>query len=123
MATYNDLPTELTAGVFSFLRHERRQPPHFMAMNDLISKAAEPFIQWPSLYNEAGEDWWAFKNRAAGPLDKSDEWWVINDMMEWYDYDEPLFNNKGMYYQTGGLEKSAFYMTYLLRVGLRIAAP
>ena len=123
MATYNDLPIELTAGVFSFLRHERRQPPHFMAMNDLISKAAEPFIDWPHLYNEAGESLNEFKNRAAGPLDKSDEWWVINDMMEWYDFDEPLFNNKGMFYQTGGLEKSAFYMTYLLRVGLRIAAP
>ena len=123
MATYNDLPTELTADVFSYLRQERRQPPHFRAMNDLINKAAEPFIQSPALYNEALESLNDLINRPLGALDESDEWWVINDMMEWYDYDEPLFNNKGMYYQTGELEKMVFYMNYLLRVGLRITAP
>ena len=36
MATYNDLPTELTANVFSYLRQERRQPPHFTIIKELI---------------------------------------------------------------------------------------
>jgi hypothetical protein len=46
MATYNNLPTEVTANVFSYLRHERRQPPHAYCIdrlieftNDLISSA------------------------------------------------------------------------------------
>ena len=35
MATYNHLPTVLTANIFTYLRHERRRPPHFTAMNEL----------------------------------------------------------------------------------------
>ena len=34
-ATYNHLPTELTTNIFTYLRHERRQPPHAAAMNEL----------------------------------------------------------------------------------------
>ncbi len=36
MATYNNLPTEVTANVFSYLRHERRQPPHAYCIDRLI---------------------------------------------------------------------------------------
>jgi len=36
MATYNNLPTELTANIFSYLRHERRQPPHAYCIDKLI---------------------------------------------------------------------------------------
>ena len=36
MATYNHLPTALTANIFTYLRHERRQPPHFTAINELV---------------------------------------------------------------------------------------
>ena len=36
MATYNHLPTEVTANIFTYMRHERRQPPHFKAINELI---------------------------------------------------------------------------------------
>jgi hypothetical protein len=36
MATYNHLPTELTANIFTYLRHERRQPPHAYCIDKLI---------------------------------------------------------------------------------------
>ena len=36
MATYNHLPTELTANIFTYLRQERRQPPHAYCMDMLI---------------------------------------------------------------------------------------
>jgi len=36
MATYNNLPTDLTANIFSYLRHERRQPPHAIAIKNMI---------------------------------------------------------------------------------------
>ena len=35
-ATYNHLPTEITANIFTYLRQERRLPPHFTAINELI---------------------------------------------------------------------------------------
>ena len=36
MATYNNLPTEVTANVFTYMRHELRQPPHAAAMKAMI---------------------------------------------------------------------------------------
>jgi hypothetical protein len=36
MATYNHLPTDLTANIFTYLRRERRRPSHFTAINELI---------------------------------------------------------------------------------------
>jgi hypothetical protein len=36
MATYNDLPTDLTTNVFTYLRQERRQPPHAYCIDMLI---------------------------------------------------------------------------------------
>ena len=36
MATYNDLPTELTAAIFSYLRQERRQPCHCQAIKGMV---------------------------------------------------------------------------------------
>jgi len=36
MATYNDLPTEITANIFSYLRHERRKPVHALPIMELI---------------------------------------------------------------------------------------
>ena len=36
MATYNHLPTELTANVFSYLRDGRRKPPHAYCIDKLI---------------------------------------------------------------------------------------
>ena len=36
MTTYNNLPTDLTANIFTYLRQERRQPPHAAAMQNMI---------------------------------------------------------------------------------------
>jgi hypothetical protein len=36
MTTYNNLPTDLTANIFTYLRQERRQPPHAAAMQTAI---------------------------------------------------------------------------------------
>ena len=36
MATYNNLPTDLTANIFTCLRQERRQPPHAVAIQNMI---------------------------------------------------------------------------------------
>jgi len=36
MATYNDLPTDITANIFTYLRQERRQPPHAYCIDKLI---------------------------------------------------------------------------------------
>jgi len=36
MTTYNNLPTELTANIFTYLRHERRKPPHVKVLHELI---------------------------------------------------------------------------------------
>lgn len=47
MATYNHLPTELTANIFSYLRHERRQPPHAYCIDKLIEYThdlIEPYL-------------------------------------------------------------------------------
>jgi hypothetical protein len=41
MATYNDLPTELTAKIFTYLRHERHQPPHAYCIDKLIQNVYE----------------------------------------------------------------------------------
>jgi len=36
MATYNDLPTEITANIFSYLRHERRKPDHCLVIKGMF---------------------------------------------------------------------------------------
>jgi hypothetical protein len=36
MAAYNDLPTDLTKNIFTYLRQERRQPPHADAIQKMI---------------------------------------------------------------------------------------
>jgi len=36
MTTYNNLPTDLTANIFTYLRQERRQPPHAIAIQNMI---------------------------------------------------------------------------------------
>ena len=41
MATYNDLPTELTENIFTYMRHERRQPPHAYCIDKLIQNTDE----------------------------------------------------------------------------------
>jgi len=41
MATYNDLPTVVTENIFTYLRHERRQPPHAYCIDKLIQSTDE----------------------------------------------------------------------------------
>jgi len=36
MATYNDLPTEITAIIFSYLRQERRKPDHCLVIKGMF---------------------------------------------------------------------------------------
>ena len=38
MASYNDLPAVLTANIFTYLRQERRQPPHAYCIDKLIQR-------------------------------------------------------------------------------------
>ena len=47
MATYNDLPTVVTENIFTYLRHERRQPPHAYCIDKLIeytNDLIDPYI-------------------------------------------------------------------------------
>ena len=55
MATYNHLPTELTANVFSYLRHERRQPPHAYCIDKLIEYTDECIDPDNECLDEDGE--------------------------------------------------------------------
>jgi hypothetical protein len=121
MATYNRLPTDLTANIFTYLRRERRRPPHFTAMNDLINKAADPFIERPALYRGAEATLNAFINRPAGDLHNSEAFWNLHELMEFYDGDN-LFNNKTSLYDIGG-NKPAFYITYIIKAGLLNSEP
>ena len=36
MATYNDLPTVITANIFTYLRHERRKPDHCLVIKGMF---------------------------------------------------------------------------------------
>ncbi len=56
-ATYNDLPTELTANIFSYLRHERRQPPHAYCIDKLIEYTHDLLDPYDGL-TEDGEMVW-----------------------------------------------------------------
>jgi hypothetical protein len=89
-------------------------------MNDLINKAAAP-LEGPGFYREAEEALNDFINRRPGDIMNSDEWWVINDMMEWYNGDY-LFNNKATLYDNN-VDKAAFYITYILKAGLLNSEP
>ena len=123
MAAMN-LPTDCfneIKGFLLFKKDERRRPLHFTAINDLINKAAAPFIEEPALYIGASRSLKAFINRPAGDIMNSDEWWVVNDMMEWYNGDY-LFNNNATLYGIN-VDRAAFYITYILKAGLRNSAP
>ena len=41
MATYNNLPAVVTENIFTYLRHERRQPPHAYCIDRLIDFTAD----------------------------------------------------------------------------------
>jgi hypothetical protein len=44
MATYNHLPTEITANIFTYLRHERRQPCHCLAIKGMVREIDDNII-------------------------------------------------------------------------------
>ena len=44
MATYNDLPIELTAAIFSYLRQERRQPCHCQAIKGMVREIDDSIV-------------------------------------------------------------------------------
>jgi hypothetical protein len=55
MATYNHLPTDLTANIFTYLRHERRQPPHAYCIDKLIEYTDECIDRDNECLTEDGE--------------------------------------------------------------------
>jgi len=55
MATYNHLPTELTANIFTYLRQERRQPPHAYCIDKLIEYTNDFIIPHEGLTDEGFE--------------------------------------------------------------------
>jgi len=44
MATYNDLPTEITAIIFSYLRQERRKPDHCLVIKGMLHEIDDNII-------------------------------------------------------------------------------
>ena len=124
-ATTTYLPTDCfneIKGFLLFKKDERRRPPHFTAINELINKAVAP-LERPVLYREAGAVLNDFINRRpTGALTNSGAYWRLHELMEWYD-DYYLFNNKATLYDINDGNKAAFYMTYILKAGLLNSAP
>ena len=53
MATYNNLPTELTDNIFSYLRDGRRQAPHAYCMDKLI-EYIDSLMTWNGGFTDEG---------------------------------------------------------------------
>jgi len=92
MATYNDLPTELTANVFSYLRQERRQPPHFTIINELIDYIntdvtyEDNRIVCRRIYeNYASMKGWDTGDEYDEPFEDEDD--IDNVWAVWYDFE------------------------------------
>ncbi len=103
MATYNHLPTELTAIIFSYLRQERRQPCHCQAikgmvreiddsiiMGDYEGRVRVPYTVYEALgnfidYEQAILVMSVEEQCQISPFDRSDrkwfKWW--NNMRKW----------------------------------------
>ena len=88
MATYNSLPSVLTENIFTYMRHERRQPPHAYCIDKLIQHTDELI--------------------SSAVYDVTDLWEVLQGREELSDY-------VGSY--TGDAVKSVFFYPYLVDHG------